>query len=142
MQSRETIYSNLFSTLVTASGVKSSSRREKDFSQVDSGQSPALFLVQQDEDTRIKEKIPTIWTLRCDVVLVVITPSDSDAVPASTLNPLVDAIVATLMPTGANAEQTLGGIVTRCRVSGKIRYADGAQENSALVIIPIEIITV
>ena len=141
MQSREAIYGALFALLAATAGIKTSSRKLKHWESVSSPDQPALFLVQRRESSRIATKLPTIWTFHADIVLYGTNGGqDTDIVPMSILNPIVDAIVTVLVPSVVPNEQTLGGLVERCRIDGDILTDEGVLGDQAIVVIPVTIL--
>jgi hypothetical protein len=56
--------------------------------------------------------------------------------PAIALNQLVDAIELALSPGPAFEEQTLGGLVSHCRIVGEIETDEGVLGDQAVAIIP------
>ena len=102
---------------------------------------PALFMVQGDQDELVTERMPTRYVLAADLYLyfhqINVSP---DGVFQTVINTTLDALRAQLLPGPAIEEQTLGGLVTRCRIKGKIQILDGSLSESALAIVPIEII--
>lgn len=137
MIARETLYTTLFDLVRSCNGLKSSSRRLKHWGDVAHTDQPALFQVQRTESAKITTKIPTVWTLRVDLVIYGHNSGQDSVAPMSTLNPIVDEIVAKLLPAGGVEEQTLGGLVERCRIEGEILTDEGALGDQAIVVIPI-----
>ena len=140
MISREQIYSAIFALASAKTGIKSSSRRLKHWEEVAPGDQPALFMVQRHENAKMVTRIPTIWTLRVDFVLYGHNSGQDSVAPMISLNPIVDAIVAKLIPPPGVEEQTLGGLVHRCRIEGDILTDEGQLGNQAIVVIPVTII--
>lgn len=142
MIARETIYAALFNLLASTTGLKTASRRVKFWGDVAPADQPALFLVQKSEAAKITTKLPTIWTLHADIVLYANNGGQgNDFLPPMTqLNPIIDLIVSKLLPGSGLEEQTLGGLVERCRIEGDIATDEGALGDQAIVIIPITIL--
>lgn len=147
MVARETIYAALFSllqglTLGGSPAFKTAARTLPPIDQFQSEESPGVFTLQKDEAPTHVRQVPAIWTLALDVYIYISTATpEGGAAPATILNPLVDAVVNVLVPVqqGQIFEQTLGGLVSKCRVSGKVQYGEGITGNYAVAIIPIEI---
>ena len=137
MSPRELIYGTLFELLANVPGIKTASRRLKHWEEVNKADQPALFLVQKMEVAKIQTNLPTIWTMHADVVLYGHNSGQSSAAPMVMLNPIVDAIVGQLLPPVVPGEQTLGGLVHRCRIEGAIQTDEGALGNQAIVVIPV-----
>lgn len=134
---REPIYAALFSLLAATSGIVSSSRRLKIWSDVSRADQPALFVIQKTESVTAVTNMPATWTMAVDVYIYAMT-SDKTQSPSQILNPILDAITAALKPNGEN--QTLGGLVQYCRISGTIETDEGALGDQSVLIIPIEIL--
>jgi hypothetical protein len=147
MQPRETIYAALFALLnaLTTGGspaFKKASRTLLPEDQVAAEDMPALFVLQVEETPTLVREIPAKWTLSVDVFIYASTTTlESGSTPSSILNPLVDAVIAVLVPPtqGQPFEQTLGNLVSKCRVAGKVAYGEGVTGNYSVVRIPIEI---
>ena len=138
--SRETVYAALFARVASAAKFTTKSRRLKHFAQVQSGEHPAIFQIQRDEDAQITRGIPTRWNLRVDLFIYA-WQSDPKAAPSQSLNPLLDAIEAALKPDNPTVNDcTLGGLVSHCRIAGKVEIFEGvADGNQAVAIVPIDI---
>lgn len=139
---REPIYSALFALVSGISGIKFSSRRMRSFADVGSGDQPALFMEQKNESCMVETRMPAKWTLNVDLLVLVNTGgNDINVIPSSVLNPILDAIVARLTPSAPLGEQTLGGLVHRCRIDGAIEIVEGVQGDQAMAIIPVKVFT-
>ena len=137
---REPIYAALFALVSAATGIVTSSRRLRSFADVSSAECPALFMTQHTETQAVQTKIPGRWTLHVELAVFVNTgANDPNIVPVSVLNPILDCICTTLVPPAPLAEQTLGGLVARCRIAGAIEIVEGVQDSTALAVIPVEI---
>jgi hypothetical protein len=138
MIARETIYAALFALVSTAPGLRKSSRRLVSWDDIADTDQPALFQVQTGENAKFATHLPTIWTLRCDLVLYAKNSGQDSAIASSLLNPIIDSIVAALLPSPVTFnEQTLGGLVTRCRIEGEIVTVEGVLGNQSIVVIPV-----
>lgn len=142
MNSRESIYAALFTLVSGTTGIKTSGRRIRPWEEVSFSDQPALFQVQKSEEAKVVTHIPTVWTLKVDLVLYVNNSGQDSGpgavAPMTIANPIVDAIVTALLPNPATSnEQTLGGLVIRCRIDGEIVTDEGALGNQAVVVIPV-----
>jgi hypothetical protein len=137
MSPLETIYTALFNLLRTAPGLRTASRRLRHWDDVPSNEQPALFLAQGNINAEFETGLPTVWTCRADVFLYVKTGGDLHATPASVFNPILDSIISKLLPPPHLGEQTLGGLVHRCRIEGEIETDEGTLGDQAVVIIPV-----
>ena len=139
MRSRELIYQTFFSLVTSAPGIKTSGRRLLQYTEVSPPDQPALFMVQKREAAKIQTKLPTIWTLYVDLVLYGHNSGQPSVAPMSLLNPIVDSIVNILLPSFQPDDQTLGGLVHRCRVEGDIVTDEGMLGDQAIIVIPVTI---
>jgi len=136
---REAIYSALFSLVSGLPGFVTKARRFKHWADVDPSMQPALFMVQKTETFEQNTKMPSKITMRCELYMYHNVGGDENAVAATVLNPLLDQITNILMPNPAVGEQTLGGLVERCRVEGVIETDEGLLGAQGLVIVPVTI---
>lgn len=136
---REAIYSALFALVSTTPDIVVKSRRLRAWADVSPAEQPALFMSQTGESAVTQTNQPTRWFLNVELYLYAHT-QNSQSSPASIINPLLDAITAKISPSyGEN--QTLGGLVQYCRISGAIETDEGVLGDQAVAIIPIEILT-
>lgn len=139
---REPIYSALFALVSNTTGIVTASRRAKAFADISAGQQPALYMEQKSEQQDVTTKMPGKWILNVDFLVYVATGgNDSSVIPAMILNPILDEICAKLVPSSPIGEQTLGGLVARCRIQGSIEIVEGVQGDQAMAVIPVVIFT-
>lgn len=144
---REQIYSALFSvlqsTLLAPAGpFKTVSRRWQDPSQISPADRPALYQVQKDElATTAVNGLPLNWKVTLDLVLYSTGDTDPSSIPSSELNSLLDATEAAIRSAGPGLAQSLGGIVSHCRIQGKIEIVENVQGSMAMAVVPVEILT-
>lgn len=136
---REQIYQALFDKVSALSNFQTKSRTFRHFSDVDSGEQPALFQVQVREEPSTQTGQPTKWLLHVELYLYVHAGESSDNPPSSQLNPILDGITNLFSPDPVSAKQTLGGLVHYVRVSGAIETDEGLLGPQGIAIIPIEI---
>jgi hypothetical protein len=139
---REAIYSALFTLVTSVTGLKSSGRLLKHWSDVAPADQPALFQVQKTENGQRISGFPTKWLLSVELYLYVrADPNDKDNPPAKSINQILDAIEQKLESAfPASGVQTLGGLVTYCRIEGTIETDEGKLGEQSVVIIPIQIL--
>ncbi len=138
---REPIYAALFAKVGTISGLVTTSRRLRHWSDVPPVEQPALFQVQIKENQKPRKGIPALFTFRCELYLYVNTGNALDDVtPATALNQFMDAIDAALAPDALTGFQTLGGTVSHCWIEGDIITDEGALGPQAVAIIPVNIL--
>jgi hypothetical protein len=138
MINRETIFAALFALVSNAANFNTKSRKLKDFSDVSPADQPALFQTQGKETAVAGYRVPTKWMLHASLY-VYAHQSSIDLLPSTALNDLVGAIELALAPDLATGEQTLGGLVSHCRINGEIETDEGVLGDQAVAIIPIEI---
>ena len=134
--------SALFALVSAIPGIITASRRVLHWTDVPPAQQPALIQEEWEETAHhVGRGFPTKWTLSLNLALYVNVGNDQQAAPSMVLNPLLDAIVAALEPPAGQEEQTLGGLVSHCRVSGKVVIAEGGSLGpQAAALIPVEIV--
>lgn len=142
---RETIYAAFFALMSSDPTWKTASRLLKHWSDVPAELQPAIFMTQGNEAAKTdRPGIPIIWTfnVRLHLYANVGEQSDGGKAPAQILNPLIDKICDLIQPPlGIGAgEQTLGGLVTRCRISGEVVTDEGLLGAQGVVQIPVQII--
>ncbi|MCQ8220698.1 hypothetical protein NQH47_05390 [Burkholderia pseudomallei] len=141
MMTREPIYAALFAKLSAIQGLVTTSRRLRHRADVPAVEQPALFQVQKREHQQTRKGLPAKVSFQCEIYLYVNTGSDMDVTPATTLNPLMDAIEAALAPDPLTGFQTLGGTVSHCWIEGEIHTDEGMRGPQGVVIIPVNILT-
>jgi hypothetical protein len=139
--SRESIYAALFALASGSAAFQTTTRRIKEYSDVDQTTQPALLQVEQGEKWDSRVGIPPIVTLNCR--LFVYCESNDPTQPVSTqmnvlLDSLTNALAAPLLP-HASFRQTLGGLVQHAGITGEVTIAEGLSGQSEAVI-PIEIL--
>ena len=147
---REAIYAAVFARLSVITGLGCSSRIWRAPDELNDGQFPALFCEEQPEE-KITEQDGRRWKwiLKVDVT-VYVAANQSDvpvgqetAVPATTLNELIDQVEAAFaVPLGQR--QTLGGLVQHAEIKGRILRAAGIPAKSnqvSMAVIPVVITT-
>lgn len=122
-----------------STGFLTTGRRLKHWSQVPS--QPALFLRSEDEESEWAAPPMQVLTIRADAYLYSNYGQDPDVAPETMLNNLLDAIDSALAPDNPMTRQfTLGGLVSWCRVIGRIEKDTGDLDGQAIAEIPIEIL--
>lgn len=138
MINREAIYAAFWARVSAAPGFITTSRRLKHWSDVPTGDQPALFMSQRHEAATTKTGEPTTWLLSGDLY-VYVKVTDGSA-PAIVLNPLVDAVCARLAPDLITVGKcTLGGLVHYARIEGEIETDEGTLGDQAVAILPYAI---
>jgi hypothetical protein len=138
---REAIYQALFDLVKDLSGFVTTSRRARLVKDVAAEEQPALFLEEGPGETvqHQGQGLPAKHFLYVDFGFYARLDEDKSVAPGSILNPLIDAIEAALDP-DPDEDQTLGGLVEYCRISGKVLKNEGLLDGQASVVIPVEIL--
>jgi hypothetical protein len=136
---REAIYSALFALISTAAGFATASRKLRHWDDVPLAEQPALFQVQRSEEVRIQTGQPAKLLMRLDLYIYN-AATDPGASPAIGLNALLDAVTHALAPQPGQDNQTLGGLVNYCRISGTIQTDEGVLGPQAVAIVPVELL--
>jgi hypothetical protein len=148
---REQILNALFTQLQTAvfaspiSGRTTfglSSRRLLLFGQVDPSLQPSMFLVEHDEDDKQPGRgQPVKRQIDCLVVCYARTDNATD-IGGTFINLMLGSIEKTLAPDAAGGYEvcTLGGLVYRCWIEGKIHKDPGDIDSQAWLVVPVHIL--
>ena len=146
MTTREAIYSALFnlSAGVTRNAGVSSfayrSRRVRTFSQIPEW--PALCQAEHDENVNARTSLPSIKTLGAVWLIYHNVGKDETVIPATESNSILDAL-DTMFPDDTSDprydRQTLGGLVHKVAISGRVIKEHGDLDGQALLIVPLKI---
>ena len=146
--SRETVMQALWAKLTAATFSQPvnghttwvlTSRRVKLFSEVAKEDRPCLFMAERNETPAYRSENNT-QVLTMDVMLFVYTDaSDPNYTPAIDMNVIMDALDAALSPGPGVQRQTLGGLVSHCRVEGQVLKDPGDIDGDGLLMVPIKI---
>lgn len=143
MKSRESIYAALFA-LGQLAYFKTSSRRIAHVAEVDPSAFPAFYQTQTQEDwATVSGNLPPLGTLRVEW-WVYVYGTDPTISHGQMLNPLVDALLATLKLPPAfsgTGTQSLGGLIISVQLDGPIHYVEGALADRGFARIPLVIKT-
>lgn len=140
---REAIYAAFFALMSGSATFKTKSRLLRLWSDVDSAYQPALFQTQVREMSKAdRTGIPNIWTFHVllHVYVHVGQQQDEGVSPATIMNPILDTLCDLIQPGTARGEQTLGGLVTMCRIAGEIMLDEGFFGPQGIAQIPVDII--
>ena len=137
----EAVYAGLWTLLQNAVGsaVTTASRRWRHFEDVPPSAQPAMFLMEKTSSVSRKRGEPAIWTLTPDLYLYAHNQGDTTKVPGTLLNPIINAVVSALEPTGPDDTQTLGGLVDSCWIEGAIEVDGGLLGEQSVAIVPLMI---
>ena len=104
-------------------------------------QKPAMFLVQEgSEYTFQSETTPAKVALHCKVFIYTAAGKDPNSIPATQMNNILDAIDSVLAPSDlVVGRQTLGGLVSHCRIEGMNLEEDGSLDGDGLAVLNIKL---
>jgi hypothetical protein len=137
---REEIYAAVFALVSAVPNLATSSRRAKPLQEITDDLMPALFQIQAGEAyIQGKPGVPPRRILAVDLEIYVSNSSDPYGIPGTILNPILDAIEAALTPDPATGRQTLGNLVYRCWIEGRIEVFEGLLEGKMVAMIPLQI---
>lgn len=140
MQPREAIMQALFALVSGSASFVTASRRIRLWGDVASGEKPAIFMYERDDNyTNGKNYLPIV-EMNVDLYIYIDAGKDLSIAPITVLNPLVDAIDAALAPSKVTGKQTLGGLVSHCYIDGKIMKDPGDLDGDGLALIPVKIL--
>ena len=137
------VYDALMTKHVSKGGVfKTITRRPKLWTEIADTDKPALVIVQEGDSYAYQsERTPPKVTLNAKLLIYTATPSDSSAIPASTMNALKDAVDAALAY-DYNAVNNLGGLVSHCRIEGDNPMDDGSlSDGQGVAVISLKMLT-
>ena len=142
---REQIYAALFTKLQTAllspaGPFKTVSRRWQDPSQISPADRPALYQVQKDEMAKTSViGVPVLWRIGLDLVLYTAGDAEPNVVQSTELNNLLDAVELAVDSATPGLAQSLGKLVTYCRIDGKVEIVENVQGTMAIAVVPVVI---
>ena len=145
--SREAIYAAVWALTAplapTAQGGNNTfltySRRLIMFDQVQSDSMPALFQVQTGEVPHKETGKPPLLCIKMDWVLYTSTGADTDMIPSSVFNPIIDTLEGLLIPNPGLGRNTLGGLVYDARWTGEIATSEGILGTTAINIMGLQV---
>ena len=140
MTPRESVYQALFTLIQSSASFVTASRRLQLWTDVPAIQQPAIFIAQKDEERMAVTNQPFILRLNADIYIYTNSGGQSGVNPSTQMNNILDAVDVALLQSGGHENQTLGGIVSYCRISGKTQTDEGVLGDQSVAIIPIEIL--
>ena len=115
------------------------SRRLRHWSDVQRSERPALFQVCHSEEPTYRSELTTSYTKLSVKLFIYTDGSDKSAVADTDVSVILDAIDSSLYPGPGAQRQTLGGIVSHCRVEGSVLRDPGDLDGDGIIVIPISI---
>jgi hypothetical protein len=142
MATREEIINALFNRLAASGPFKTVGRRNRDPESIPPCETPALMLVEHSEkNARPAPNLPPKRTMSLRAIIYSDVGCDENAIPASLVNNLLDAIDAALVPDDPSSNRcTLGGLVYSVVIEGDVIMAPGDVTGKGLAIMPIQIL--
>ena len=138
---REPIHSALFTLVQSCASFKVASRILKHWTDVNDADMPAIFQAHKnDVPTYLGKDFPPKWTMNFDLYIYVNTKGDPSVSPAQVMNPILDALETALGGKPNAYTQTLGGLVSHCRIAGQTQTDEGTLGELGVAIVPIEIV--
>ena len=140
----EDIYQALFDLTASLAWAPSGAlafraRRVKTFEDLPA--QPALCQAETDETVSQTTGLIAVTTLGASWLIYHQAGRDDDAVPASTTNAILDAVKALFVdPTDPEQRQTLGGLVHKCWIEGRIQKFQGDLDGQSLIVVPLKIL--
>lgn len=146
---REAVAVALFDRLKTATKITNAERRYRSWDEVDPRSQPWLGLVHSSQTPEQQRGLPPKWRLEYTVYIYCRT-EERASTPSTLLNQLIQAVEQALeLQPGEDAgldpmnvyATTLGGLCSHAWIGGTIETDEGALDNQAVAIIPIEVLT-
>jgi hypothetical protein len=139
----EPIYAALFELATglrwSGGAIAFASRRVKSFDDLPA--QPALCQAETDETMTQVTSQQATTTLGASWLICHQAGKDDSAVPAQTTNAILAAVRAVFVdPTDPSFAQTLGGLVHKCWIEGRIQKFQGDLDGQTLLVVPIKIL--
>jgi hypothetical protein len=139
----EPIYAALFELAAGLSWsggqVAFAARRVKTFDDLPA--QPALCQAETDETMTQVTSQQATTTLGATWLICHQAGKDDSAIPAQTTNAILAAVRAVFVdPTDPSFAQTLGGLVHKCWIEGRIQKFQGDLDGQTLLVVPIKIL--
>jgi hypothetical protein len=120
------------------SGFRTAGRRLRPWSQVT--EQPAMFVRDVDEEYPPRPHGLARATLEAEIWIYSNAGKDPNGIPTASLDPLVDAVEASLEPVWPYQTQTLGGLCTHAWIEGRLMKDPGDLDQQAKAVIPVRIL--
>lgn len=142
---REEIFTALFTLLKGIKGVKTCSRRFTTFDNISqSSMMPYLILCTPKETypQRAISALPAKRTFQSEIIVWFATGQNQDKnyFPDTFINNFMDSLDEILAPIPPRDTQTLGGLVDHCYIKGDITRVPGDLDGLGMIHIPLEIV--
>jgi len=139
---REAVFTALFDLIASSYVFVTSERRLRLWADVPVDQRPYLGVAERAEDNAGGDRglagTPVVRTWHAD--FFVYTDAHSASVPASLLNPILDAVELAMRPSPLTGRQTLGGLVAHAWIVGQTFKDPGDIDGDGMLIIPVSIL--
>lgn len=140
---REAIQAALFARVAGngcgPSDFRLASRRLKSPQEVGPGNCPALFQIYKGETVAWSGAQPLKRVMHLDLVIYVHS-GDKSFPTSSLLNPLLDGLETLFGAGDPEPSETLGGLVKRVTINGRIETDEGLLGEYAYAVVPVDII--
>jgi hypothetical protein len=102
---------------------------------------PALCQAETDETVVRVTSLDAVTTLGASWLIYHQAGKDTAAVPAQITNAILDAVKGLFVdPSDPSFAQTLGGLVHKCWIEGRIQKFQGDLDGQTLIVVPIKIL--
>lgn len=139
---RETVMTALFDLISTSYAFTTVSRKLKLWTDVPMEQRPYMAMAERLEENTGNDRglagVPVVRTWHVD--FYVYTDAHSAEVPASLLNPILDAVELAMRPSAVTGRQTLGGLVAHAWIVGQTFKDPGDIDGDGMLVIPVSIL--
>lgn len=139
MATREQIMTALLALLQTSGDFVTVSRRNRSPDSIGPAQSPALFLLEDQETyLRPSQSLPGVRKLKVSAVFYNDVGSDENAIPSTAVNNALDQLDTLFAPDSSSYNTfTLGGLAKSVMIMGDIIKAPGDVTGKSVAIVPI-----
>lgn len=135
----EAIYVALWSQISAnlPASVITKARRWQHYDDVPQAAQPAVFLWEGPIEVQRVRGMPAIYAIHPELYVYCNNKGDNTIAPGTLLNPIINAVISALEPTGPDDTQTLGGLVDRAYIDGSIEVDGGHLGEQSVAIIPL-----
>jgi hypothetical protein len=138
--SREAIFTALFALVSGLPQFVLTSRKFRLWDAVPPEQRPCLLQYQGPESNKEGQRQPLAPVRRMTAKFFIYTNVKEVDVPATIMNPLLDAVDNALSPAIPGQVQNLGGLVSSCYIDGETIVVTGDLDGDGIAVIPITIL--
>lgn len=142
MTTREEVAQALFTRLTTKVQFAEAGRRLRDPDTMNATHTPVLMLVEHSEEfQRPSPSLAAKRAVQFRALIYTDVGDNENAIPAATINDLLDQMEAALAPDDPSTNKCrLGGLVDSVMIDGEIIKAPGDVTGKSIAIVPIRIL--